>query len=108
MRPLTVERALAEAHKAGCTFRLAGSGVAVRGLDRVPPFIADFLRSRREAVFAHLGGDERDHPCIELLAQLGAQLIYCTDDIAAEAAVAEMLADAGDRPRSLIRRFGTL
>jgi hypothetical protein len=32
MRPLTIERALAEAHKSGCVFRLAGAGVAVRGL----------------------------------------------------------------------------
>jgi hypothetical protein len=62
MKPLTVERALAEASKAGCTFRLAGAGVVVRGLDQLPPSIADFLRAHRSDVFSHLGGDERDRP----------------------------------------------
>jgi hypothetical protein len=60
MRAITVERALAEAHKAGCAFRLAGSGVAVRGLDQVPAFVRDFLREHREGVFAALGGSEAD------------------------------------------------
>jgi hypothetical protein len=98
MRALTIERALAEAHKAGCTFRLAGSGVAVGGLDRVPPFVADFLREHREGVFAALGGSEADKPSLELLEQLSVELVYCTDDDSAEAAVAEVLADAGEKP----------
>jgi hypothetical protein len=97
MRALTVERALAEANKAGCTFRLAGSGVAVRGLDQVPAFVRDFLRENRDGVFAALGGSEADRPCLELLEQLGAELVYCTDDDAAETAIAEIVDDAGDR-----------
>ena len=43
-KPMTVERALAEAHKAGCAFRLAGVGVDVRGIDAVPADVVSFLR----------------------------------------------------------------
>ena len=98
MRPLTIERALAEANKAGCTFRLDGSGVAVRGLEKVPAFVGSFLREHREGVFAALGGSEQDRPSLELLQQLGVRLVYCTDDAAAAVAIAEVLADAGDKP----------
>jgi 3'-5' exonuclease len=101
MRALTIERALAQAHKAGCMFRLAGAEVRVRGLDRVSPFVADFLRENREAVFTALGGSEHDRPCLELLEQLGIELVYCTDDDSAEAAIAEVLTDAGDKPVAL-------
>ncbi len=101
MRPLTIERALAEAHKAGCVFRPAGSGVAVRNLDQVPAFVRDFLREHRDGVFDALGGSERDRPCLALLDRLGAELVYCTDDDSAEAAIAEVLADAGDKPLAI-------
>ena len=98
MRTLTVEHALAEAHKAGCVFRLAGDRVEVSGLEKVPADAIAFLREHRAAVFAHLGGNELDRPTLELLAQLEVEFVYCTTDAEAEAAVFEMLADAGDRP----------
>lgn len=98
MKPLTIERALAEAHKSGAVFRLAGSGVAVRGLDRVPPFVASFLREHREGVFEALGGSEADRPCIELLERLGVELVYATSDDEAETVIAEVFAGAGDKP----------
>jgi hypothetical protein len=97
MRTLTVERALAEAHKAGCVFRLAGDRVEVSGVDKVPADAIAILREHRAAVFAHLGGNELDRPNLELLAQLDVEFVYCTTDAEAEAAVFEMLADAGDR-----------
>jgi DNA polymerase I len=98
MRPLTIERALAEANRAGCIFRLSGSIVTVRGLDRLPIPVVDFLRQHRTEVFAHLGGDEHDRPAIELLERLGVGLVYATDDDAAAAAVAEVFANAGSGP----------
>src|SRR5512147_1401141 len=98
MRTFTVEHALAEAHKAGCVFRLAGASVEVRGLDKVPADAIAFLREHRAAVFAHLGGSEQDRPSLELFERLGVVLVYCTDNATARGAVAEVIADAGDRP----------
>ena len=63
-KSMTVERALAEAHKAGCAFRLAGVGVDVRGIDAVPADVVSFLRGNRELVFDHLGGNQRDRPSL--------------------------------------------
>ena len=96
--PMTVERALAEAHKAGCVFRLAGAGIDVRGINAVPADIVTFLRGNRELVFAHLGGNERDRPSLELLSTLDIELVYCTDDVTAESVIAEIIADAGAGP----------
>jgi 3'-5' exonuclease len=97
-KPMTVERALAEAHKAGCVFRLAGAGIDVRGINRVPADIVTFLRANRELVFDHLGGNERDRPPLELLSTLDIGLVYCTDDVTAESVIAEIIADAGAGP----------
>ena len=97
-KPMTVERALAEAHKAGCVFRLAGAGIDVRGIHRVPADIVTFLRANRELVFDHLGGNERDRPSLELLSMLDIELVYCTDDVTAESVIAEIIADAGAGP----------
>ena len=55
MRALTVERALAQAHAAGGTFRLAGARVSTTGLHLVPEPVVTFLRDHREEVFAYLG-----------------------------------------------------
>jgi hypothetical protein len=93
MRTFTVEHALAEAHKAGCVFRLAGASVEVRGLDKVPADTIVFLREHRAAVFAHLGGPEQDRPSLELFGRLGVVLVYCTDNATARGAVAEVIAD---------------
>ena len=94
-KPMTVERALAEAHKAGCVFRLAGAGIDVRGINGVPADIVTFLRANRELVFDHLGGNQRDRPSLELLSTLDIELVYCTDDVIAESVIAEIIADAG-------------
>jgi hypothetical protein len=101
MRTLTVERALAEAHKAGCVFRLAGDRVEVSGVDKVPANTIAILREHRAAVFAHLGGSEQDRPSLELFERLGVELVYCTDDATARGAVAEVITDAGDRPLAI-------
>ena len=97
-KPMTVERALAEAHKAGCVFRLAGAGIEVRGINGVPADIVTFLRGNRELVFDYLGGNERDRPSLELLSTLDIELVYCTDDVTAESVIAEIIADAGAGP----------
>jgi hypothetical protein len=97
-KPMTVERALAEAHKAGCAFRLAGVGVDVRGIDAVPADVVSFLRGNRELVFDHLGGNQRDRPSLELLSTLDIELAYCIDDVTAESVIAEIIADAGAGP----------
>ena len=98
-KPMTVERALAAAHKAGCVFRLAGAGIDVRGINGVPADIVTFLRGNRELVFDYLGGNERDRPSLELLSTLDIQLVYCTtDDVTAESVIAEIIADAGAGP----------
>ena len=98
MRTLTVERALAAAHEAGCSFRLAGASVEVSGLDKVPADTVAFLRDHRAAVFAHLGGSEQDRPSLELFEQLGGDLIYCVDDWSAAAAIAWIITDSDDGP----------
>ncbi len=98
MRTPTVERALAEAHKAGCVFRLVGASVEVRGLDKVPADVGTFLRGNREAVFPHLGGTERDRLSLQLLSTLDIELVSCADDATANSVVAEIIADAGTGP----------
>src|SRR5512132_4287855 len=97
-KPMTVERALAEAQKAGCVFRLAGAGTDVRGIDGAPADIVTFLRGNRELVFDYLGGNQRDRPSLELLSTLDIELAYCIDDVTAESVIAEIIADAGAGP----------
>ena len=81
----------------------------------MPEPVVTFLRDHREEVFAHLGGSAADEPSRVLLQQLGVELVYCTDDATAEAAVAEILTDAGARaigidiettPQARVRRSG--
>ena len=98
MKAPTISTALAAAHKAGCSFRIAGATVEVRGLDGVPADIVTFLRGNRELVFDYLGGNERDRPSLELLSTLDIELVYCTDDVTAESVIAEIIADAGAGP----------
>ena len=62
MKAPTISTALAAAHKAGCSFRIAGATTEVRELDGVPADIVTFLRGNRELVFDYLGGNERDGP----------------------------------------------
>jgi DNA polymerase I len=96
--PMTVERALAAAHDAGCFFRLAGATVEVRGFDSVPADIVMFLRGNRELVFDYLGGNKRDRASLELLATLDIEPVYCTDDVTAASVIVEIIADAGGGP----------
>ena len=93
--------AIAAAAKAGAAFRLSGNRIEISGLEKVEQAdsaIAAFLREYREAIFAALGGNAADAPSIALIEQLGVEIAYCADDSTAAAAIAEVLADAGDRP----------
>ena len=101
MRPLTVEQALASAREAGCTFRLTGADIEAVGISRVPNHIVAFLKHNRDAVYAFLGGTAQDEPYLALIGSLGVEVVYCTADAAAAAAVDEVIADAGDRPIAL-------
>ena len=101
MRPLTVEPALASAQEAGCTFRLTGADIEAVGISRVPNHIVAFLKHNRDAVYALLGGTAQDETYLALIESLGVEVVYCTADAAAAAAVDEVIADAGDRPIAL-------
>jgi hypothetical protein len=98
MRPLTLERALASAQEAGCTFRITGAHIEAVGISRVPNHIVAFLKHNRDAVYALLGGTAQDAPYLALIERLGVEVVYCTADAAAAAVVDEVIADAGDRP----------
>ena len=87
--------------EAGCTFRLTGADIEAVGISRVPNYIVAFLKHNRDAVYAFLGGTAQDEPYLALIESLGVEVVYCTADAAAAAAVDEVIADAGDRPIAL-------
>jgi DNA polymerase I-like protein with 3'-5' exonuclease and polymerase domains len=85
---------LAEARKAGATFRLSGAHIVAGPLDQVPPELQAGLRARRDELWSLLGGPAANQPPIDLLAALGIAPIVPQTEAETLSLIAEIEADS--------------
>jgi DNA polymerase-1 len=97
---------LARASKYGTGFRPQGRGLCVTNATSLPPDLSQILRSRCAEISDHLGGTMFDQPPLDLLAQLGAELMIPQTINETRMALAEIAADAlAYTPRELRDRL---
>jgi DNA polymerase-1 len=96
---------LAKAGKLGVGFRPQGRAIYVINAALMPSYLSQILRARCAEIRDHLGGTRFDQPPLDLLAQLGVELMVPQTVKEARLALAEIAADAlANTPRELQNR----
>jgi DNA polymerase I-like protein with 3'-5' exonuclease and polymerase domains len=85
---------LAEAKKAGATFRLSGADIIADHLEHLRPALHAGLRARRDELWALLGGTAADQPPLDLLASLAITPVVPQSEAEALELIAEIEADS--------------
>jgi DNA polymerase I-like protein with 3'-5' exonuclease and polymerase domains len=85
---------VAEARKAGTTFRLSGARISVDRLDLIRPELRDGLRARRDELWQLFGGPAAEQPPLDLLTQLGITPVVPKTEAEALELIAEIETDS--------------
>jgi DNA polymerase-1 len=103
---LPVPELLKRAHRAGASFRLAGSQLHVTAPEgeALRPLLAA-LRAQRSAVWDILGGSGLDAPSLELISKLGVEPVVPRTEDEAHQLIAEMEADSDVHTPDAVKRI---
>jgi DNA polymerase-1 len=105
----SVAQLLSTATDAGATFRVSGAEIAVSRANWLAPDIYAALRHRRDELWDFLGGTALHQPSLDLLAQLGVQVVVPKTLAEAEILLAQLEADSDcHTPAALRDRPGML
>lgn len=85
---------LAEARRAGATFRLSGAHIAADHLEHLRPELRAGLRVRRDELWELLGGTAANQPPLDLLTALGITPMVPQSEAEALSLIAEIEADS--------------
>jgi DNA polymerase-1 len=96
MRAPAVAELVRTAIKAGARVYLRGARTMVEDVGKVPAEVMAALRSRRDELWAFMGGPELDRPPLELMASRfpGIQIVVPRDENEAQAVIARIEAEA--------------
>src|SRR5690242_17458119 len=100
-----VPELLKRAHRAGASFRLAGTQLRVTAPqdEALRPLLAA-LKGQRAAVWDILGGNVLDAPSLELITRLGVEAVVPRTEAEAHQLITEMEADSDTHTPDAVKR----